>query len=165
MLHGSTAEVFEITDVAIGTTHTAVIETYLADKRKRPLYLRVGAPAMGILDKQIGLGYIGNAGRKMLQYGPKTCGDVGTLLDEGDNKDKNPHVISSDIQNKLFQIRLFLGGGWPIYKIALAGYSFIDKPMPQVVFIRAKRVDNGSKEWGVLMSGIELTGFRPKNIS
>ena len=107
---------------------------------------------------------MGNTLPAMRAYGPFTSGDIGTLLDEGDNKDQTPHVVPGVIEGAANQIRLFLGGGWPIYKLALEGYN--DHPevkMPPVVFIRAKRVDNGPNDWGVLMSGIELTQLEHTN--
>jgi hypothetical protein len=146
----------EIIDVSVATTQAMVVASAMADRRKIPLVMRVGAPVFG-MGSGNRLNYMENTLPEMRKYGPLAVGDMGKLMDNGDSAAAKPYMQTVRTHEDLRELRLFLGGGGPVFNIMQRELESRGKPMGWDISVRrASRVDNGPKEWAVLMSGSSL---------
>ena len=157
---GHTRQILEVDDYAVATLQALAIRIHLAERRGVPLIVRAGGPSFGLAGADKGLNYMLNTQPQMLQLGPFTSGDFGVNMSTGGEQNVNPHIkihgenprekIQAYLNN---QIYLFLNGGWPILQMMDGMYKLRNKPLQGVVHVlRASRVDNGPKHWGVIMS-------------
>ncbi len=156
-MHISLENLLEIHDVSVATLQSVVLAISMADRRHVPLIMRIGAPAFGLgSGKQ--LNYIMNTLPQLEQYGPLTLGDMGTLMDEGGSVDAKPMLEEVRKGDASRELRLFLGGGLPLAHMLREIHEERGKPFVWDLAIRrAARVDNRPNEWGVLISGSNVT--------
>lgn len=147
----------EVIDVSVATTQAITLAIYMAQRRRVPLILRVGAPAFGLGDRDA-LNYIMNTRPEMAQYGKLTVGDMGTNMDRGDSATARPFMQAMRRDDEEYrEIRWFLGGGRPLIRILNEEYSRRGKPARWDTSVRrASRVDNGPAMWGVLFNGSNM---------
>lgn len=146
----------EVIDVSVATTQAMVLAIAMAEYRKVPLIMRVGAPAFGLGNGEH-LNYMVNTLPKMKRYGQFAVGDMGKLMDTGSFATAEPYMHTVREHEEVRELRLFLGGGGPILGILKKELESHGKPMGWDVSVRrASRVDHGPKEWAVLMSGSNL---------
>jgi hypothetical protein len=146
----------EVIDVSVATTQAMVVAIAMAEYRKVPLIMRVGAPAFG-LGNGDHLNYMVNTLPIMKKYGHLAVGDMGRLMDAGSFATAQPYMHAMHKHEELRELRLFLGGGGPVLGILKKELESRGKPMGWDVSVRrASRVDHGPKDWAVLMSGSNL---------
>jgi len=146
----------EVIDVSVATTQAMVVAIAMAEYRKVPLIMRVGAPAFG-LGSGDNLNYMVNTLSIMKQYGHLAVGDMGKLMDAGSYATAEPYMHAVRKHEEVRELRLFLGGGGPVLGILKKELESRGKPMGWDVSVRrASRVDHGPKDWAVLMSGSRL---------
>ncbi len=147
----------EIHDVSVSTLHAVVLAISMADRRHVPLIMRIGAPAFG-LGSGSQLNYMMNTLPEMMKYGPQVVGDMGTLMDEGESAEAIPKLLEVRKGDASRELRLFLGGGLPVARMLKEAHEERGKPFVWDLAIRrASRVDNGPDQWGVLISGTNVT--------
>jgi hypothetical protein len=153
----SLENLLEIHDVSVATLQSVVLAITMADRRHVPLIMRIGAPAFG-LGSGDHLNYIMNTLPQMEALGPFTVGDMGTLMDEGESAEATPKLLEVRKGDASRELRLFLGGGLPVEHMLMEIHEERRKPFVWDLAIRrAARVDNGPNEWGVLISGSNVT--------
>ena len=142
----------------VGTTQFMVLATLMAQHRRVSTIYDIGAPGFGLGGKDEGLNYIVNTTKRMRSIGRYTVGDMGNNLDTGDSASAQPSLITARTEEEsVRELRTFLGGGLFMIRTLDAELSQRGKPARWDRSIRrASRVDNGSKQWGVLMSGTDL---------
>ena len=146
----------EVIDVSVATTQAITVAIAMAEYREIPLIMRVGAPAFGLGDGK-NLNYMVNTIPELTRYGNLTVGDMGNLMDMGDSAAAQPEMRALSPHEDLREVRLFLGGGLPVMRIMKKEYESRGKPfILDTTLRRASRVDNGPKNWAVLISGTNL---------
>lgn len=147
----------EVHDVSVATLQAVVLAITMADRRHVPLIMRIGAPAFG-LGQGDQLNYMMNTLPEMTAYGPLTVGDMGTLMDEGESADAIPKLLEVRKGDASRELRLFLGGGQPVARMIKEVHEERGKPLVWDLAIRrAARIDKGPDNWGVLISGTNVT--------
>jgi len=145
-------------DVAIATAQSLVEAVTLADMRKVPLFIRIGAPSFGLLPSP-DTNYMANTQPDMLSIGRFTSGDFGTIMSTGKEQFDEPHIRLYGNCDPNNETRFYLNGGGPVQEIMNEQYKRRGKPHHGIVHVlRASRIDNGPGEWGVILSG-QLSSF------
>jgi len=150
-------------DGAVGTTQAFVTALVLSeqasknDPNARNLLVRVGAPAYGLAGKTKGMNYIENTQEDMLtSCGTFTCGDFGSIMSDGREKNLQPSVRLYGNGNPLYETDVFLYGGGPMLEMLERQYTERKKPINGILAImRASRIGE-EKDWGALFGLPEI---------
>jgi len=158
-----TDNLFEVDQYAVLTLQAAVISIFMAENRRVPLLIRVGAASFGLDGSVSDLGYMRNIQPEMIALGAFTSGDFGEIMkQDGDETRWEPELRRYGHGSFQQEKRFFLSGGGPIMEMMHRKLRSANKAKQGAISIlRAKRVDSGEgrfgkkpKDWALAISGI-----------